>query len=113
MPTNEPRLSEQRRHPRANMDLAVGYQANGSYNDGRLRNVGRGGVSLASDKRHVAGTVISLQFATPSGWVIAAEGCVVFVSWDTPSQEFHHGIAFHAINEADQRAIDEFVIARS
>lgn len=95
------------------MDLAIGYQANGSDHDGRLRNVGRGGVSLASDKRHDDGTVISLQFATPSGWVIAAEGRVVFVSWNTPSQEYHHGIAFHAINEADQRAIDEFVIARS
>jgi c-di-GMP-binding flagellar brake protein YcgR len=95
----------QRRYFRASVDIAVSYKLDdGQSRMGRIDDLSGGGVRLETDEDLPAGTSIALAFEM-AGIPVTATGRVVMSFFDGGRKLFLHGVAFAAIDPAQQDAI--------
>ncbi|GAC1541119.1 MAG: hypothetical protein NVS2B17_18150 [Candidatus Velthaea sp.] len=103
--TTDGPITEKRRYFRASVDIGAEYTVeHRGARTGRIDDLSAGGVRLETDEDIAAGTILRLAF--PAGKVaMNPTGRVVMSFFDGGRKRFLHGVAFTAIDPAQQEAI--------
>lgn len=94
------------------MDISILY-AYGTRTGARsalMSDLGGGGMRLETDEDMPPGTEVTVRFSLPhASHVLTAAGHVVLSFWNPLHSRLAHGVAFSAIDEADQELIVKFI----
>ena len=109
-------ILERRMSPRVEIDIDVSFVSESNFFQGFSEDLSDGGLFVATYDLQPLGTKVDVEFTLPTGHIVKATGEVRWLRdlrEDSPGMSPGMGIRFLDLPPEDERAVHEFVRARS